>query len=78
MAIVKINCPPVAAGRVVLGPCRLRQSYYRIVSAKAGAGCIEKFDPHSRAWSPAPESITFGEVWSAPIVPLAAVVGETA
>jgi hypothetical protein len=76
MPIVRISCPPAAVGRVVLGPCRLRQGYYRIVSAKGGAGCIEKFDRLSRAWSPAPENVTFGEVWSAPGVSLAAVIGE--
>lgn len=74
MAPTKITCPPPSAGRVVFGPCRLRQSYYRIVSGKGGSGCIEKFDPLSRAWSPAPESVTFAEVWSAPAVPLAAVI----
>jgi hypothetical protein len=63
----------VTAGRVVLGPCRLGQGYYRIVSAKGGSGCIEKFDPLSRAWSPAPESITFGDVWNAPVVSRAAL-----
>jgi hypothetical protein len=78
MAITRISCPPVTIGRVVLGPCRLRQSYYRIVSAKGGAGCIEKFDPQSRAWSPAPETVTFADVWSAPSVPLAAVIGSAA
>ena len=67
MAMNKISCPPLAPGRVVLGPCKLRQGYYRIVSAKGGSGCIEQFDPRSRAWSPAPETVTFDDVWSAPL-----------
>jgi hypothetical protein len=61
-------------GRVVLGPRRLRQGYFRIVSGKGGCGCIEKFDLLLRVWSPAPENITFGEVWSATVVPLVAVI----
>ena len=60
MIVTRISCPPLAPGRVVLGPRKLRQSFYRIVSGKAGSGCIEQFDPRSRAWSPAPESVTFG------------------
>lgn len=66
MPMTRISCPPLTPGRVVVGPCKLRQGYYRIVSAKGGSGCIEQFDPRSRAWSAAPESVTFDEVWSAP------------
>lgn len=54
------------AGRVLVGPKKLRNSYVRIVSQKDGAGSIEKFDPVSRTWGEAPASITFGDIWSAP------------
>ena len=54
------------AGRVLVGPKKLRSCYVRIVSLKDGSGRIEKFDLASRTWSEAPESITFSEVWSAP------------
>ena len=72
ISITKITCPPASTGRVVLGPCKLRQAYYRIVSIKGGAGQIERFDPVTRAWSAAPENVTWSEVWSAPAVPLVA------
>ena len=54
------------AGRVLVGPKKLRSFYVRIVSLKDGTGRIEKFDLASRTWFEAPESITFSEVWSAP------------
>lgn len=54
------------AGRVLVGPKKLRNSYVRIVSHKDGEGRIEKFDLVSRTWSEAPAGITFGEIWSAP------------
>ena len=53
-------------GRVMVGPKRLRHCYARIVSLKDGSGGIERYDPRSGTWMPAPESITFGEIWSAP------------
>ena len=56
------------AGRVLVGPKKLRSCYARIVSLKDGSGRIEKFDLTSRTWFEAPESITFSEVWSAPSV----------
>ncbi len=56
-------------GRVVMGPKKLRTCYARIVSLKDGSGCIERYDPRSGTWSPAYESITFSEVWSAPPAP---------
>jgi len=56
------------AGRVLVGPKKLRSCYARIVSLKDGSGRIEKFDLASRTWFEAPESITFSEVWSAPTV----------
>jgi hypothetical protein len=56
------------AGRVLVGPKKLRNSYVRIVSHKDGSGCIEKYDIASGSWSPAPESVTFSDVWSAPSV----------
>jgi len=56
------------AGRVLVGPKKLRSCYARIVSLKDGSGRIEKFDLASKTWFEAPESITFSEVWSAPSV----------
>lgn len=53
-------------GRVLVGPKKLHQGYARIVSGKDGSGRIESFDPVSQTWIPAPESITFSEIWSAP------------
>jgi hypothetical protein len=58
------------AGRVLVGPKKLRSCYARIVSQKDGSGRIEKFDLVSGTWFEAHESITFSEVWSAPSVPL--------
>lgn len=56
-------------GRVLVGPKILGSFYARIVSQRDGSGLIERFDPRSRTWLPAPESVTFGEIWSAPAVP---------
>lgn len=53
-------------GRVLVGPKKLQHGYARIVSNRDGSGRIEMFDPVSRTWCPAPESIGFSEVWSAP------------
>lgn len=53
-------------GRVLVGPKKLRTSYVRIVAQRDGSGLIEKYDVATGNWSPAPESITFSEVWSAP------------
>ncbi len=55
-----------APGRVLVGPKKIDNGYARIVSLKDGSGRIEKFDSASGAWLEAPESVTFGEVWSAP------------
>lgn len=55
-------------GRVLVGPKKLRNSYVRIVSQRDGSGRIERYDHASASWSPAPESVTFSEVWSAPSV----------
>ena len=63
--IMRVESGP---GRVVMGPKKLRGCYARIVSLKDGSGCIERYDPGSRSWTPANESITFGEIWSAPSV----------
>jgi hypothetical protein len=63
-------------GRVLVGPKELRSSYVRIVSRKDRSGCIECFDPALGAWVPAPESITFSEVWSAPMAPTARADGS--
>ena len=56
-------------GRVLVGPKKLRTHYVRIVAQRDGSGLIEKYDVASGSWSPAPESITFSEVWSAPSAP---------
>ena len=63
-------------GRVVVGPKKLPGSYARIVSLKDGSGCIERYDPRSRTWTPAHESITFGEVWGAPLAPTLIYAGD--
>ena len=57
------------AGRVVVGPRKVRGGYVRIVGQKDGSGNIESFDCATRTWSLAPENVTFSEVWSAPAVP---------
>jgi hypothetical protein len=57
------------AGRVLVGPKKLRNCYARIVSQKDGSGRIEKLDAASGTWFEAHESITFSEIWSAPSVP---------
>jgi hypothetical protein len=56
-------------GRVLVGPKKLRNGFVRIISLRDGSGRIEKFDLATRTWLLAPDSITFGEVWSAPPVP---------
>ena len=53
------------AGKVVIGPRVIGNSFYRIVSLQDRSGRIEAFDPHSRSWSAAPESVTFNDVWKA-------------
>ena len=55
-----------AAGRVLIGPKKIGQGYARIVANRDGSGRIESFDPVSRTWVPASDSVTFSEVWSAP------------
>lgn len=54
------------AGRVLIGPKQLGQSYARIVANRDGSGRIESFDLVSKTWIPASDSITFSDVWSAP------------
>jgi hypothetical protein len=54
------------AGRVLVGPKKLKSGYARIVSNRDGSGRIESFDLVSRTWRAAPESLTFTEVWGAP------------
>ena len=66
--ITKVICPPAMAGRVIVGPSRVRRDYFRIVSERGGSGRIEKFDLVSGLWSLAPETVTFNDVWSAPVV----------
>ena len=64
--IVKRMQVEKTADRVLIGPKKLGRSYVRIVANRDGSGRIESFDPVSRIWVPAPENITFSEVWSAP------------
>lgn len=67
-------------GRVLIGPKKLGSCFARIVSQKDGSGRIEKFDTTSGRWLPAPESITFSDVWSAPaagMFPLAQWEGKS-
>lgn len=56
-------------GRVLIGPKVVGGGYYRIVSQHDHSGRIEAFDPQSRCWSPAPEGVTFDEIWRAPSAP---------
>ena len=56
------------AGRVLIGPKKIEGGYARIVAHKDGSGCIECFDLASRTWSSAAQSVTFSEVWRAPLV----------
>lgn len=57
-------------GRVLVGPKKLHGCFARIVSLKDGSGRIEKFDPATRTWLVAPDSVTFSDVWGAPPVPM--------
>ena len=65
-------------GRVLLGPRKLLGGYARIIALKDGSGRIEIFDAACRTWMLAPESVTFGDIWSAPSVPALqwAMVGD--
>jgi hypothetical protein len=63
------------AGRVVVGPKKLRNGYARIVSQKDGSGRIEKLDTATGTWRDADEGITFSEVWSAPAAPVSPWAG---
>jgi len=58
----------IAAGRVVLGPKKIKGGYARIVSQSDGSGRIETFDPGSRSWQVAEEDVSFATVWAAPVV----------
>jgi len=58
------------AGRVLVGPKKVPGGYARIVAHKDGSGTIESFDVASRTWSSAAQSVTFSEVWAAPVVSL--------
>lgn len=62
-------------GRVLVGPKKLRNSFVRIISLKDGTGRIEKLDRESGNWLEAPESVTFGDVWSAPLAPTMQLAG---
>jgi hypothetical protein len=53
------------AGKVVIGPRAIGESFYRIVSLQDRSGRIESYDPQSRSWSAAPETVTFNDVWKA-------------
>lgn len=56
------------AGRVLIGPKKVPGGYARIVAQKDGSGCIESFDVASRTWNLAAQSVTFSDVWGAPLV----------
>ncbi|MBI4195883.1 MAG: hypothetical protein HY526_12485 [Betaproteobacteria bacterium] len=62
-------------GRVLVGPKVLGKGYARIVAQKDGSGRIERFDLVTRKWLPAPDSVTFADVWSAPPVPFGLLPG---
>lgn len=57
-------------GRVLVGPKIVGDGYYRIVSQDDRSGRIEAYDPRCRSWEPAPDHITFHDLWSAPSAPL--------
>lgn len=57
------------AGRVLIGPKKMRVGYARIVSCKDGSGVIESYDSAAGAWVAAAQTVTFDEVWAAPMVP---------
>ena len=56
------------AGRIVCGPKILQDTVVRIVSEIDGTGRIEIFDGKSEHWALAPTSISFSDVWAAPLV----------
>ena len=59
----------LVAGRVLLGPSEVGTGYARIIALKDGSGRIECYDEDAGMWKPAPDSLTFGEVWAAaPVV----------
>ncbi len=59
----------LVAGRVLLGPSEVSSGYARIIALKDGSGRIECYDKTAGHWMPAPESLTFNEVWAAaPVV----------
>lgn len=64
------------AGRVLIGPKKLRGCYARIVSVKDGSGRIETYNQRSGTWIPAHENITFTEIWSAPSAPALMMADE--
>ncbi|HEY9447466.1 MAG TPA: hypothetical protein VIQ62_10370 [Burkholderiales bacterium] len=62
----------LVAGRIVLGPRNVKGQYARIVSQSDGSGRVETFDTVTQKWRPAPEDVSFSDIWAAPIVsPLA-------
>ncbi len=56
-------------GRVLVGPKMLGKGYARIVAQGDGSGRIESFNPATRKWFAAPDSVSFADVWTAPAVP---------
>jgi hypothetical protein len=63
---VQVTRSRYVPGRVLIGPKVIGNGYYRIVSQHDHSGRIEAYDPRSRSWSPAPEEITFSDLWAAP------------
>jgi len=63
----------LVAGRIVLGPRKVKGRYARIVSQSDGSGRVETFDAGVQKWRLAPEDVSFSDIWAAPVVsPLAA------
>src|SRR5688500_4090185 len=61
----QVNGTKFRPGKVVIGPRAIGDSFYRIVSLHDRSGRIETYDPQSRSWSAAPETVTFNDVWKA-------------
>jgi hypothetical protein len=61
----QVHATKFRPGKVVIGPRAIGESFYRIVSLQDRSGRIESFDPQSRSWSAAPDTVTFNDVWKA-------------
>jgi hypothetical protein len=61
----QVNGTKYRAGKVVIGPRAIGNHFYRIVSLQDRSGRIETYDPQSRKWLAAPETVSFTDVWKA-------------